>query len=228
MSTLRTPTTARSVLRSNPRRRLRADARVHVDSFTIEKPKRQANQSWGGPRPIYEQPGAYWMRATFYDPEVDRDPREFEQDDFWDEGTDKFYKRMGMGGVWAWWPSQAGWAAGQPGTVEYIAAGNGFGPDILEAAADLFERSLELGKGWSPTIALFKRYGGAVAPKGDFRFLPVHRPDARLYSGMFAVKTAASDAYNSRDYSEGILPRYQTDGNRSVEDPAKLAADEQR
>lgn len=166
--------------------------------------------------------------ATFYDPEVDRDRREFEQDDFWDEGTDKFYKRMGMGGVWAWWPSQAGWAAGQPGTVEYIAAGNGFGPDILEAAADLFERSLVLGKGWSPTIALFKRYGGAVAPKGDFRFLPVQRPDARLYSGMFAVKTAASDAYNSRDYSEGILPRYQTDENRSVEDPAKLAADEQR
>ena len=230
MGSLRTPTTARSVLRNNPRRRLRADARVYVDYFTIEQPQPRPERSlsWGGTKPIHEQPGVYWMRATFYDPEVDRDPREFEEDDFWDVATDKFYKKTTLGGVWAWWPSEAEWAAGQPGTVEYIAAGNGFGPDILEAAADLFERPLVLGKAWSAAINLFKRYGGAVAPKGGFRFLPVQRRDARFYSGLFAIKTAASDAYNLRDWSAGILPRYQMDGDRYAEDAAKLAADEQR
>jgi hypothetical protein len=38
----------------------------------------------------------------------------------------------------------------------------------------------------------------------------------------------ASDAHNSRDVGLGILPRYQSDADRYVEDPAKLAADEQR
>jgi hypothetical protein len=41
------------------------------------------------------------------------------------------------------------------------------------------------------------------------------------------VKNAATEAYNSGILSEGILPRYQTDGDRYAEDAAKLAADEQ-
>lgn len=168
------------------------------------------------------------MEATFFDPEVDRDPRELSEDDFWDDEMYKAYQRMGMGGVKAWWPSEAAWSSGEPGKVEYIAAGSGFGPDILEAAADLFERPLVLGKGWNPAIELFKRYGGTVIPREASRFRPVRRPDSRVGPGEFAVKTSASDAYNERNMGWGVLPRYQVDGDRFQEDPAKLAADEQR
>ena len=38
----------------------------------------------------------------------------------------------------------------------------------------------------------------------------------------------AADAHNAGRLSEGILPRYQSDADRHVEDPAKLAADERR
>jgi hypothetical protein len=222
MGTLRIPTTARTVLRSNPRRRLRADARVHVEAYVIPEPKKP----W--PKPEHGKPGVYWVEATFFDPEVDRDPRELSEDDFWDDEMYKAYQRMGMGGVKAWWPSEAAWASGEPGRVEYIAAGNGFGPDILEGAAELVQRPLVLGKGWNPAIELFKRYGGTAVPRQVSRFQPVRRPDSRVGPGEFAVKTSASDAYNSGLLSSGILPRYQMDGDRFSEDPAKLAADEQR
>ena len=217
MGTLRTPTTARSVLRINPRRRLRADTRVHVDSFTKDK------QSTPLPGPV----GGYWRVVTFFDPEVDRDPRELSDDDFWDEDVDKFYKKTALGGVWAWWPSEAGYSAGEPGKVEFIAAGSGFGPDILEASADVFSRPLVLGRGWNPANDLFKRYGGTVEPRGAFRLKPVKHLDARVGPGQFAVRTSASEAFNALSLRAGILPRYQSDGDRYVEDPAKLAADEQ-
>ena len=230
MGTLRIPTTARSVLRSNPRRRLRADARVHVEAYVIPEPKptppgRVAGRRW--PKAANEQPGVLWVEATFFDPEVDRNSRELSEDDFWDGEMYKAYQRMGMGGVKAWWPSESEYAAGEPGKVEYIAAGSGYGPDILEGAATLMQRPLVLGRGWNPAIELFKRYGGTVVPREASRFQPVRRPDSRVGPGAFAVKNAATEAYNSGILSEGILPRYQTDGDRYAEDAAKLAADEQ-
>ena len=231
MSTLRIPTTARNVLRSNPRRRLRADARVHVEAYVIPEakptpPGRVAGKPW--PKDASEQPGVFWMEVTFFDPEVDREPRELSDDDFWGGDAYNVYKRMGMGGVWAWWPSEAAWTSGETGKVEYIAAGSGFGPDILEGSAELMKRPLVLGKGWNPAIDLFRRYGGTVTPRGISRFLPVQRSDSRVGPGSFAVRSSASDAYNSGTLSAGILPRYQSDADRYVEDPAKLAADEQR
>ena len=114
------------------------------------------------------------------------------------------------------------------GKVEYIAAGSGFGPDILEAAADLFKRPLVLGAGWHPAIQLFKRYGGTVTPRGVSHFQPLQRNDPRALPAKYDVKNMASDAYNRRDLGWGVLPRYQTDAARFQEDPAKLAADEQR
>ena len=231
MGTLRILTTVRGTLRSNPRRRLRADARVHVEAYVIPEPKptppgRVAGKPW--PKAANEQPGVMWVEATFFDPEVDREPRELSDDDFWGGDAYNVYRRMGMGGVKAWWPSEAAWTSGEPGKVEYIAAGSGFGPDILEGAAELMKRALVLGRGWNPAIDLFNRYGGTVVPGGASRFLPVRRPDARVGPGSFAVKSSASDAYNSGLLSAGILPRYQMDGDRFSEDPAKLAADEQR
>ena len=231
MSTLRIPTTARNVLRSNPRRRLRSDARVHVEAYVVPErpptpPGRLPGNPW--PKPEHGQPGVYWVEATFFDPEVDRDPRELAEDDFWDDEMYKAYQRMGMGGVKAWWPSESAYAAGEPGKVEFIAAGSGFGPDILEGAAELMQRPLVLGKGWNPAIELFKRYGGTVVPREASRFKPVRRPDSRVGPGEFAVRTSASDAYNEGRLSAGILPRYQMDDDRFSEDPAKLAADEQR
>jgi len=177
----------------------------------------------------HEKPGVVWMEVTFYDPEVDSDPRQLSKADvLYDDAAKLFYRKMGMGGVKAWWPSEAAWSSGEPGKVEYIAAGSGFGPDILEAAADLFERSLVLGKGWYPAVELFKRYGGTVTPRGVHQFQLLQRHDPRALPAKYDVKNMASDAYNERNMGWGVLPRYQVDGDRFREDPAKLAADEQR
>ena len=217
--------------RSNPRRRLRSDARVRIDLYKLPQPPPSTSRvpeiEWE--TADHEKPGVVWMEATFYDPEVDRDPRQLSREDvLYDDAAKLFYSKMGMGGVKAWWPSEAAWASGEPGKVEYIAAGSGFGPDILEAAADLFKHPLVLGAGWHPAIQLFKRYGGTVTPRGVSHFHPLQRDDPRALPAKYDVKNMASDAYNRRDLGWGVLPRYQMDAARFQEDPAKLAADEQR
>ena len=215
---------------SNPRRRLRSDARVRVDFYQLPPPPPSTSRvpeiEWE--TADHEKPGVVWMEVTFYDPEVDRDPRQLSKEDVYhDDAAKLFYSKMGMGGVKAWWPSEAAWASGEPGKVEYIAAGSGFGPDILETAADLFKHPLVLGRGWRPAIELFKRYGGTVTPRAvPPKFQPLERSDPRSSPARFDVKYMASDAYNSRDSGSGVLPRYRMDGDRFREDPAKLAADE--
>lgn len=205
--------------KQNPRRRLRSDVRVDLTSSV------QSKSSWSLPTP----PGTFWVTVTFFDPQIDSVQREMTEDEVYDrEGAYAFYSKLSLGGVWAWWPSEKAYEGGEAGTVEFIAAGSGYGPDILEAAADLIGRPLVLGKGWNPAIDLFNRYGGTVRPRGVFRFPEVQHPDARVGPGEFAVKTAAADAYNAGLLSAGILPRYRLDSDRYQEDHAKLAEDERR
>jgi hypothetical protein len=204
---------------------------VRVDLYKLPEPPPSTSRvpeiEWG--TADHEKPGVVWMEVTFYDPEVDSDPRQLSKADvLYDDAAKLFYRKMGMGGVKAWWPSEAAWSSGEPGKVEYIAAGSGFGPDILEAAADLFERPLVLGTGWYPAVELFKRYGGTVTPRGVPHFQPLQRHDPRAWPAKYDVKNMASDAYNGRDMGLGVLPRYQMDGDRFREDPAKLDADANR
>lgn len=204
-------------VRSNPRRRLRADARVRVDLYI------QEGKDWSTGTP----PGTVWGVVVFFDPAVDHHAGMLSREAVYHEApTLAFYKKMVLGGLWARWESEDSWNAGEPGIIEFMAAGSGFGPDVLEASAALLERPLKPGNGWNPAIELFKRYGDAVPPREGIAFTEVCRDDARYEPGSAVIKFAASDAFNARSLSEGILPRYQRDNDRYQEDPTKLSADE--
>ena len=205
--------------RLNPRRKLRRDARVLFEEKT------QTRKTWAEVTPA----GTFWMYVTFFDPAIDNDPRELETDDVYHkDGVHGLYQSMALGGVRACWTSEQSYNAGEPGVVEYIAAGNGFGPDILEESATIMARPLVLGRGWNPAIELFDRYGGQVTPRSTSNLMPVEHYDARVGPGVAAVKSAASDAYSNRDMGSGILPRYRKSDDRWTEDPAKLDADANR
>jgi hypothetical protein len=167
--------------------------------------------------------------VTFFDPEVDRDPSTLDRRAiYFDSDMLKQYKSYALGGLQAHWPSEQAFEKGQPGVVEYIAAGSGFGPDVLEESANIIGRPLTLGRGWNPAIVLFDRYGGTVHPRRASARAGVVHDDVRYAAGTGAVKSAASDAFNEGLLSAGILPRYQKDDDRYLEDTAKLDADAAR
>jgi hypothetical protein len=203
--------------RLNPRRKLRRDALVLYETEV------QARKSSGDSTPA----GTFWARVAFFDSEIDRAHGELSESAvFHDRDLYKRYRSMVMGGLYAYWTSEEDFDAGKPGTVEYIAAGSGFGPDVLEESANIIGRPLTLGRGWNPAIVLFDRYGGTVRPSGVSTFRSVQHDDARFLPGIWAIKHAASDAFNEGLLSAGILPRYQKDDDRYLEDPSKLRNDE--
>jgi len=205
--------------RLNPQRRLRQDARV------LFRRQIQDVNMWDEPTPE----GTFWLYVTFFDPAIDNDSRKLTTADVYhNEDAEDLYRSMALGGVRAHWTSENAYLNGEPGVVEYLAAGNGFGPDIVEEAATIMRRPLVLGQGWSPAIRLFERYGGKVSPRTGSNLKAVTHCDARTGPGFAAVKWAASDAYNNRDSAAGILPRYRKSGDRWAEDPAKLDADVDR
>ena len=213
---LRTP---RLNPRLNPRRKLRADALFLFEAWT------QKTESGSDHTP----PGTFWVSVTFFDPEVDRDPSTLDRRAiYFDRDMLKQYKSYALGGLQAHWPSEQAFEEGQPGAVEYIAAGSGFGPDVLEESANIIGRPLTLGRGWNPAIVLFDRYGGTVHPRQASTRAGVVHDDVRYAAGIWAVKSAASDAFNEGLLSAGILPRYQKGDDRHREDTAKLDADAAR
>jgi len=213
---LRTP---RLNPRLNPRRKLRTDAPFLATSWV------QETKSWSDQTP----PGTLWVAVAFFDPEVDRDPSTLDKRAiYFNHDTLKQYRSYAIGGLQAHWPSEQAFEEGQPGVVEYIAAGSGYGPDVLEESANIIGRPLTLGRGWNPAIVLFERYGGTVHPRQTSTRPEVAHDDVRYSAGIGAVKSAAVDAFNEGLLSAGILPRYQQAGDRHREDPAKLDADANR
>jgi hypothetical protein len=195
------------------------------DALVLFEDEVQERRTWSERTPA----GTYWMHVTFFDPAIDNDPRDLETDDVYhNDHLYHLYQSMALGGVRAYWTSKQAYRDGEPGVVEYIAAGSGFGPDILEESANIIGRPLKLGRGWNPAIVLFDRYGGTVHPRQASTRAGVVHDDVRYAPGIGAVKSAASDAFNEGVLSAGILPRYQKDDDRYLEDTAKLDADAAR
>lgn len=119
-----------------------------------------------------------------------------------------------LGGAWLYYPTEAAFDNPQaPATVEYIAAGEGFGPDIIQAVADKAGHPLKLSRrAWEASERLFARFGGTVYPSEN----PVPYRDERfgsdwalrLQPGMQAIYSSASWGYNNRQEGSAALPRY--------------------
>jgi hypothetical protein len=195
---------------------LRSDVLVHLDLFVAE-----------GERPgSWLKNGEFWGSCVFFDADSLNAPALENEDDF---ETDDALKTYCLGGVWVKWKTPASYQAGDAGMVEYISAGTGFGPDILELAASYFDRPLRLGRGWASSQTLFARYPGGIVLPGvpkRLRLVPKRFADADVFdSGRSEVQGTALLSFESRDESVGILPRYQQPNDRYSVNMAAIEAD---
>jgi hypothetical protein len=166
--------------------------------------------------------------VVLFAPEIDEDQQYVTQRSLYDRSRYDAYKRLVIGGAWVMWPNVEAYARKEPGTIEYIAAGKGFGPSILQLTADVAERSVRSGRTWTASKRLFDRYGGIVHPSGNaVRFKPTVYKDQRYAPGVLTIRRCASSAFNAGDNAAGILPRYQFGAHSTVEDLVQLDADTQ-
>ena len=210
--------------RLNPRRTLRRDAVMTVEDGTISQPSAGFKL------------GQFWMVVTLFDPQILRGHPGGGEYNEWNEEQYRWYEGNVLGGVWIRWDSEEDYFLKEkPGVVEFLAAGSGYGPDLLEVAASVAEVPLVLD--WQSTkeaAELFKHYGGSVSPNAArhvFRRVPLTKP---LDDSSHVVKRVAAAAYNrARNpwsggrYGSPHLPRYQGDSDYLRQDLGKVKADTQ-
>lgn len=198
----------------NPRLTIRPDAVLRVDTWSEPPPRRR-----GEPAPDVLP---VWSVVTLFDPCIESMPIEPEQ--LMDSELYTRLASLAIGGAWVTWPSEAAWKAGQPGVVEFLASGQGFGPDIIEIVASATGHPLILGNAVSRARRLFDRNGGAIQPSSKANlFRRACGEDARYAPGENLVKRVAAGAYNGND--SAVLPRYRKAMDRFTEDPGKVQQD---
>ncbi len=178
------------------------------------------------------RPGQYWMIATLFDPAIQSGHPGGGAYNAWNRDQYDWYERQVLGGVWARWDSEEDYLEGEPGVVEYLAAGSGFGPDVVEAAATAMGSFLVLdSKSTWDAQQLFKRYGGMVPPaelRGErwYRPHPFRRVavDQAMADNRRVVKRVAASAYNRLGVPH--LPRYRAEDDPFKMDMAKVLGDQ--
>lgn len=201
--------------RRNPRLSIRPDAVLRTDIWSEPPPRRRGQPPAAETLPV-------WAVVTLFDPVIESMPTAPEQ--LMDSSLYTRLASMAIGGAWIVWNSEAEWQAGKPGTVEFLAAGHGFGPDLIEIAASAVERPLVVGKAVSRARNLFERNGGTILPSGAaVRFRKSQGEDARYAPGENLVKRVAVGSFNGND--SAVLPRYRRETNRFAEDPQKVQQD---
>lgn len=216
---------ARRVL-LNPRRTLRRDAVMAVEEATIPVPPPLSPGEIGTAHEDRTfKPGQFWLVVTFFDPQILRGHPGGGEYDPWNREQYRWYEKNVLGGVWIRWDSEEDYFMEEkPGTVEFLAAGAGYGPDVIEAAARAAEVPLVLDpKHTWEARELFKHYGGSVPPTAArflFRKVPLTKP---LTDTSGLVKRVAASAYNK--LGSPHLPRYQEDSDSFRQDLEKVESD---
>lgn len=198
--------------RQNPRLSLRRDALLTVEESTIEAPGDETFKT-----------GQFWSVVTLFDPSIKTGQPEGKPYNPWDRKQYEWYEKQVLGGVWARWDSEERYLKGKPGVVEFLAAGKGFGPDVLEAAAREVGVPLVLDHQatWEAK-QLFQHYGGQVLPGSGPAFHKV-KSTKPMQDSIGIVRRTAVASYNN--LGSPHLPRYMVDGDSFRQDMAKVRGD---
>ena len=212
----------RNTARLNPRLRLRKDAVFTHDGAVIKAEDMRGGAGRHGLGDPYRE-GQFWQRVTFWDPAVLAGaPPGLHY-----IAAVDWASRHVIGGVWAYWRSENEHARGAPGVVEYIAAGPGFGPDVVETAANemgplaLSPRSTFASRG------LFAHYPESIVGSRFRHTFQQVEPTDIMDDAMFDVKIRAAWAYNQGSGSS-VLSRYEDDDDGWRADMSKVQADRAR